>query len=971
MLSSVYCEKQFCLYLLRTSVVCLAILLFACETSNEGVLSDQHTLAGETEVAVNTQQLPIDESIVKGSLDNGLQYIIRENSKPENFAELRLIVKTGSIYEDENQRGFAHFVEHMAFNGTQDFKEQEIIEFVESIGMKFGAHLNATTTFDNTIYKLRVPTDNPEVIEKAIHILENWAHKVSFDAVAIDNERGVVLEEWRSRKGVGERIAKQQWPIMFAGTNYAERLPIGTENIITKGKHQDLIRFYNTWYRPDLMSIVAVGDFKSAEIEQLIKDYFSSLKRPSKAVLQPSQYLTTFDTPAINIFTDEELTGITLSSSWRNQAEQGEYSKAKYKERLIKNLLNGILSKRINDQSLNTESPFVGARISFTQSLPTSEEFYFRASVKPNRTAEAFDTLLTEVKRVVDNGVSAQELSTEKRLYIEWFESALESQNTLSHGAYLSSYRRHFLKGAPLTSLEQDFQLTQSFISLITLNDLTQQMNEWAGHQNAVVFLTAPANMSEQLPSENDLLKIWQQVNNKTTEALSDKLQVTALMNKTPTPGEIIEKAYIEKWQAHQWILSNGMKVILKPTSFKENSIRFSAISNGGYALVNDETFLTSFGMMDTLSIMGLGELNMEQLAQFSREKRFSVKPNISTYSESMSGASNKEDLIYMMQSIYLRFTAPVKDASRFEWLKDNYRPRLENKYNSPNAQFYAAIQAKTQAGNPRSVEFDVDMLEKQNLDTIFKVYQERFANAADFTFVFVGDIDLVEMEDYVATYLASLPASDIRESRVTLPKYELNGDYQIHMEKGSEPKATVITSLFGDAKWSYQNQLVMGAFRGALEKELRNKLREELAGVYSVSVNARINRWPYQDYSVSVSFTCDPQRVDELYNAMNDVFAQFIAGNIDTQLLENYKVQTKTARHKNLKENWFWLDYILYQYTPFAPMPVAEHDASVDALTLDMVKQAAKQYLSTNNRVFATLKPESIVENLAQDPSE
>lgn len=970
MLSRIFFPQSVREKLACTIVVCSILMLSACKSANEAN-SVTSNLEKIEPAQLNSEQLPMDENILKGSLDNGLEYIIRENKTPENFAELRLIVKTGSIDEDESQRGFAHFAEHMAFNGTTDFKEQEIIEFVESIGMKFGAHLNATTTFDNTIYKLRVPTDKPEVIEKAIHILENWAHKISFEALAIDEERGVVLEEWRSRKGVGERIAKQQWPIMFAGTNYAQRLPIGTENIITKGEHQDLIRFYNTWYRPDLMSIVAVGDFEAANVEQLIKQYFGNLERPAEPVSQPLQYLTVFDKPAINIFTDDELRSITLSSSWRTTIQPGEYTKVKYRQRIIKNLLNGVLSKRINDQALNTESPFLGARIASNQSLPTAEEFFFRASIKPKRTAEAFEALLTEVKRAVDNGVSIQELDTEKRLYIEWFESTLESQNTLTHGVYLRSYINHFLQGAPLTSLEQDFALTKALIDTITVDELKQQTKQWAGHQNAAVFLTAPTNMLADLPSEDDLMQIWQQTNNKVTKALSDKIQITALMESTPKPGKVIDKVYIEKWQAHQWMLSNGMKVILKPTIFTENSIRFKAISNGGYSLVNDETYLSSFGMMDTLSFMGLGNLNMEQFSQFSREKRFSVTPAVSNYSESMSGASNKEDLIYMMQGIHLRFTAPVKDPARFDWLKDNYRPQLENKYNSPNAQFYAAIQAKTKAGNPRNVEFNVGMLEKQNLDTIFSLYQQRFANAADFTFVFVGDMDLVEMEQYVSTYLASLPASESRESRVKLPRYALKGDYQIHMEKGEEPKATVISSLSGDATWSYQNQLLMGAFRSALEKELRNKLREELAGVYSVNVNARLNRWPYENYSVSVSFTCDPERVDELYSAMNAVFAKFVGGNIDQQQLDNYKTQLKTSRHKNLLENWFWLDYILYQHTPFVPMPVDEHDALVDSLTLDMVKEAAKQYLSTNNRVYATLKPEVKAEIVEQGASQ
>ncbi|MFT6270248.1 MAG: zinc protease [Alphaproteobacteria bacterium] len=941
-------------------LICFACLLVACESAKNTPQENSQTKSDSSpaDLLNMSADLPVDENIVKGTLNNGLNYIIRENAKPENFAELRLVVKTGSIFEDDNQQGFAHFAEHMAFNGTQDFKEQEIIEFVESIGMRFGAHLNATTTFDNTIYKLRVPADNPQVIEKAIHILENWAHKVTFDATAINEERGVVLEEWRSRKGVGERVAKQQWPVMFAGTNYASRLPIGTEEIIKSGKHEDLIRFYKTWYRPDLMSVVAVGDFDSSEIKTLIEKYFGKIERPTAPVTIPVQYLDVFDAPVFNIFTDEELTGITLSSSWRNNTQSGKHTQQKYKARVIKNVLSGILTKRINDLSLDTKSPFISARVGSNQTMPTAEEFFFRASVRPNQTEAAFARLLTEVKRVVDHGVSDQELATEKRLYLEWFESALKSQNTLKHGAYLGSYVNHFLTGAPITSLAQDFILSKAFINQITLSDLQAQMGTWAGHQNAVVFLTAPNNMVDQLPSELGLNSIWQKVQDTPTLVLDDKDQVSALMNELPTRGKVLHKTYIDKWDAHEWVLSNGVKVILKPTTFSENSIQFKAISDGGYALVDDETYLTSFGLMNTLNFMGLGTLNMEQLAQFSREKRFSVSPLISTYTESMSGGSNKEDLIYMMQSIYLRFTAPVKDLERFEWLKDTYRPRLENKYNSPNAQFYAAIQAKTQSGNPRNVEFDVAMLEKQSLDTIYTVYQQRFENPSDFTFVFVGDIDLEKMDTYLSTYLASLPTTQAKETRVKLPNFALRGDYQIHMEKGAEPKATVITSLFGDGVWSYQNQVVMSAFRNALEKALRDRLREELAGVYSVSVNASVSRWPYQNYNINVSFTCDPERVDELYNEVNAVFAKFIVGDIDEQTIDNFKNQAKISRDKNLKENGFWLNYMLNHYTPYTPLPVDDYNALVDSVTLEGVKQAAKQYLVTDNRLYSTLKP-------------
>lgn len=943
-------------------IFCLCAFLFACESA-KNVTTASVPVASDTSIRAVQQLsnvLPVDENIVKGTLGNGLNYLIRENAKPENFAELRLVVKTGSIFEDDSQQGFAHFAEHMAFNGTQDFQEQEIIEFVESIGMRFGAHLNASTSFDNTIYKLRVPTDNPELIEKAIHILENWAHKVTFDPTAIEQERGVVLEEWRSRKGVGERIAKQQWPVMFAGTNYASRLPIGTQEIITFGKHEDLIRFYNTWYRPDLMSVVAVGDFDAAVIQGLIEKYFGDIKRPKTPVVVPAQYLDVYDSAVFNVFTDEELSGITLSSSWRNTKPFAAFTtQTQYKQQVIKNLLNGVLSKRLSDLALDTSSPFTGALIGSNQTIPTSEEFFFRASVKPEQTKAAFTRLLTEVKRVVDHGISEQELATEKRLYLEWFESALESQNTLSHSAYLGGYVEYFLNEGPITSLAQDYVLSKVFIDEIILADLQAQMIEWAAHQNAVVFLTAPTNMLSELPNEDELAQIWQQVQSVPTQVLADKEQVSVLMRELPKAGSVLSKRRIEKWDAHEWVLSNGIKIILKPTPFKENAIQFAAISDGGYALVDDETYLRSFGLMNSLDFMGLGELNTEQLAQFSREKRFSVNPNISTYSESMRGGSNKEDLMYMMQSIYLRFTAPVKDLERFEWLKETYRPQLENKYNSSSAQFYAAIQSKTQSDNPRNVEFDVGMLDQQNLDTIYTVYKQRFANSSDFTFIFVGDINLDDMDAYLSTYVASLPTTSVKDPRNKLPDYALRGDYQIHMEKGTEDKATVIMSLFGDAVWTYQNQMTMSALNAALEKDLRLRLREDLAGVYSVSVRARLSRWPYENYSINVSFTCDPQRVDELYEEVNAIFASFVDGNIDEQAIDNFKTQAKTSREKNLKENGFWLNYMLNHYTPFMPLPIDDYKALVDSVTLAAVKEAAKQYLVTDNRLYATLKPQ------------
>ncbi len=990
-------QTFFTKHLFNALALCIVFLfLSSCATQTETKVitsNKENTQIDQMEQSFinGTLTMPVDPSIVKGSLDNGLTYIIRPNVEPKDYIELRLVVKAGSIYEDESQLGFAHFAEHMAFNGTEDFKEQEIVEFVESIGMRFGAHLNASTGFDTTTYKLSVPTNNESNIETAIHILENWAHKVTFGKQAVEDERGVVLEEWRGRKGVSERVAKQQWPIVFAGTNYAQRLPIGTEENIQTGKIADLKRFYDTWYQPENMAVIAVGDVNPAVIENYIKQYFSSIeskkidhndknqsnKRSNEGIeldnhdslAHPNlQFLEEFTAPVIKTIIDPELTGINLQVTWRNNvmskavALNGlpEYTLETYQQEIVKNLAIGILRKRFSDLTLDTSSAFAGANVNINRIIPTAEGFSLNASIKPKRVFEAYRDLLIEVKRAVLHGVTRQEFQKEKQLYLEWFESALASQNTLNHNVYVNTYINHVVANSPLTSLEQDYQLTQLALKDIGISDLHEQIQTWAEHQNATVFFTAPDNMQQQIPQEPMLDDIWQQVQLSTPDPLPESEVIDSLLSAPIEAGNVITKNWLDKFDAHEWILSNGIKVILKQTDFKDNEIIFNAISNGGYAMVNDEEYIASFGMMNTMNFLGLGNLNMQEFNQFAREKRFSANISVSEYGESVSGSSNQEDLIYLMQALHLRFTSPVKDQERFDWLKANYKPRLENKYNNPNARFYAALQEKTNAGNPRNKEFDVALLEKQSLEKIYKVYKERFANPADFVFVFVGDLDLPKMESLVNQYVASLPTTDIKEVPKKLPHYKLEGSYEVHMETGTEPKATVIYSVFNNAKWTFKNQVMAGALRQILEKQLRERLREELGGVYSVSVRSRLTRWPYEDFSLSISFTCDPERIEQLTSEVKTAITNAKNGDIDPISLSNFKTQAITAREKSLRSNPFWLRHIGNHFTPSVPLPMHEHDDLINSISMEDLAAFTQQYLETDTFIYATLKPES-----------
>ena len=904
--------------------------------------------------------LPIRQDIIKGQLGNGLSYIIRDNKTPENFAELRLVVKAGSLQEDESQLGFAHFAEHMAFNGTVDFKKQEIIEFVESIGMRFGAHLNAYTSFDETVYKLRIPTDTHGNLETGIHILENWAHKINFDPQAIDDERGVVLEEWRGRKGASERIFEQRMPITFNGSDYPNRMPIGDENIIKQGKHTDLKRFYNTWYRPDLMSVIAVGDFGDTDVEALITQYFGQLTNPISKVLKPKQSLTKYDVPQFSIVTDPDLTSSGFSILWRVPKFVLK-TETDLRNATINRLLLNTLNNRLSKKAWQPSSPFINANTAFGRQYSLGNQFSIGVEAKPNQFRAAFTDVLTELKTAQDHGITQAELDLQKRIYIEGFEAGLTKQDTLSHKAYVGQFMNHFLQGKNIADLQQRFTIIQSFINDLSTADLHARLNQWMALDDVMISVNAPENDSKTLLPKAAFLTIWEHTKTQQTQAYVPPAEVRKLMANVPTPGSILNKSYIHKWNTHVWTLSNGIKIHLKQTDFKDNEIRFWALSPGGYSLVTDEQYLSSFAMMTSLSSMGLGELDTEQYNSYRRDKRFTLSTSITDYNEQIYGSSTQEELADFMQTLHLRFTAPRKDQERFDWIKGLYRPKIEIRFNNPQTLFYSKIRKALNNPDKRETEFDLPALDRQNLDTIFDIRKRSFTNASDFNYVFVGDMDLVQMETLINAYVATLPTTEEGDEVLIRPDVDIKGMTEVHLQKGFEPKATVIMRMWGEAQWSQLNNLAYGAVKSGLENRLRNRLREELGAVYSVGVSGSFKRWPHQENSIVVSFTCDPERIQELRSEVKKVFSDFIDGNIDSSIVKNYKIRLLTQRAKALKENRFWQGQIMNSMTQFTPTPIDEYEDLVNSLTLDIVKAAAKEYLSREDGYYATLTPEPV----------
>jgi zinc protease len=937
------------------------ITLSACQSND--VLTSPLAIKPLQLEALFTGSVPLTPRIIKGQLDNGIGYIIQKNIKPAKRAEIRLVVNIGSLAEDENQLGFAHFTEHMAFNGTKDFKKQEIIEYVESIGMMFGAHLNAHTSFDETVYKLQIPTDNQDTIETGFHILENWAHKISFNSEEIDKERGVVVEELRSRKGASERVFNKQLPVLYKGSRHAVRLPIGKQDILENGKHEDLIRFYKDWYRPDLMSVVVVGDIEPTFALALINKYFAPIKPVKNARSKQDYPLPGNIQPLISVETDAELTRSTVSLTIKQPLFE-VHTYQDLKQQITHSLFTGMLNNRIIEGVLKPDSSLITAGIGFSRLFSHNSTFNMGALVKPDQTKAAIKYLLEEYNRVQQNGFTATELTRQKAGMLRSAEKGAKEIDKTQSSRLISKYIGHFLRQTPIMDSEQYFAAYQYLLPQISIEEINQLATKWWRDDNRLVAISAPQKTQASLPNEQQIVALWQQSKQLTLSAYQDEKVADSLLPITPKVGSVISKQYDEKLQAHIWELSNGVKVILKPTTFKEDEILFSASSEGGHSLLDTDQFLTTLMATQITSTMGLGELNTIQLGKFMKGKRFGVSAKIGKYQQSLSGNSSVDDLQTFMQMLHLKFQAPRKDRAAFDSLISRATPYYKNRLNTPSGVFSETLRVAQFSNNPRSVKMDEKVIQMQNFEHSVDFYKQRFANAGHFKFAFVGNVDLDIMETLLNTYVASLPNNSAAETLKIRPSLRTKGQLTVDVKKGIEPKASVVLNYYGGHNWSFEQNRAFNSLKSVLSTVLRERIREEKSGVYGVRVNGGFSRYD-NFHNISISFTCDPNRVDELVKETQLVINEFKSHLKDPKYLANYKKQYFKNMETQVKQNSFWRGYLLASLSETQKFQTYQQKlALVDAMTEDKLQIAAEDFLSEEDTLVATLLPQDKLDN-------
>jgi zinc protease len=934
------------------------IIILACSPPVPSVLAQETTKSFSAHEDELSASLPLDTAITKGRLANGITYYIRTNPKPEKRAELRLVVNAGSILEDDNQQGLAHFVEHMAFNGTKNFPKQALVDFLESVGVRFGADLNAYTSFDETVYMLQVPTDTPSIVNKAFDILEDWAHLVSFDDAEIDKERGVIIEEWRLGRGADARIRDKQFPIVFKNSRYAVRLPIGKKEIIETFKHDTLRRFYKDWYRPDLMAVVAVGDFDKQEIEALIRKHFSAiLKRTTERKRAyypvPGNQETLFA-----IATDPEETTTEVSLNFKHDVEPDTLVR-EYRRGIVERLYNEMLTNRLTELSHQVDPPFIYA-YSYDGRVVRTKEFYSLTTVvKEGGVQRGLSAMLTEAQRARKYGFTPTELERQKKDDLRLMQAAFEERDKTESASFAGEYIRNFLVHEPSPGIAREYEMYREFLPGITLEEVNHVADKWITEQNRVLMLSAPGTSKSTLPTQAELARLIDSVSIAPVTPYVDKTSSGPLVPTIPQPGKIVERKEWKDLGSTELRLSNGVRVILKPTDFKNDEVQFSAFGWGGSSLVPDSDYISAITATSVVQEGGVGSFDRIALEKKLAGKLANVAPSISELAEGVGGSASPLDLTTMFQLIYLYFTAPREDSAAFLSYKAKMRAALENRNARPEAAFEDTILVTMAQHNPRRRPFTVQTLDEMDLHKSFTFYRDRFADASDFTFIFVGSFAEAQIEPLILTYLGGLPSLERHDRWKDLGIRPPDGVVNRTVMRGIEPKAQVRIIFSGPFTWSRENRHAIAALASVLRIKLRESLREEKGGTYGVSVSGSPIHYPREEYRFSVAFGCAPERVNELVTA---AFTQ-IDSLKEFGVAESYITKVKETewreRQVSLKQNGFWLSALEFCLSnEIDPYQILTYNELITALNSDVIRDAARKYLNTKEYAKFILLP-------------
>ena len=914
--------------------------------------------------AQQVQPLPIDPKVRFGKLDNGLTYYIRANKEPKQRADFYIAQNVGAILENDSQNGLAHFLEHMAFNGTKNFPGKGVINYLEKIGVKFGADVNAHTSLDETVYNLSdVPTVRDGIVDSALLVLHDWSSFISLEDAEIDAERGVIREEWRQGAGADRRMWKESNKLKYPGSQYAIRDVIGDTAIINNFDHATIRDFYKKWYRPDLQAILIVGDVDVDKVEAKIKSLFTDIPKKENEAERIVYPIADNQKPIISVVKDKEarMTRIELEYNHDKLPENIKLSMNGYAFNTINGLISTMIGNRFEEITQQADAPFVGAYANYGELVKSKDAFQLLAIPKEGQELTGLNALLLEAEKIKRFGFTNSELERAKTDFIKTVEKSYNERDNQKNNNLIEEYVRNFLNQESIPGIEWEYQTLQAMLPQLKLEMVNQVAKSYVTDTNMIVSIMAPDKEAVKIPSEDQIRVAIDNSKKAELTAKGEEKSNRPLIDKAPKAGKVAKVSENKSLGTTEWTLSNGVKVVFKPTTFKKDEILLSAFSQGGISKVTNPADLPSAMLAASIvSNNGLGQYNQIELNKILTGKIASVSPQIGAYDEGLNGSSSVKDFETMLQLVYLNFTAPRKDDNAFKAMMNGYRASLANAASDPRKAFSDTVNIMVTNHSPRTVLLGLKTLDLIDQDKALAIYKERFALPADFTFIFTGNVDPANdsIKNAIVTYLGGLKSKKETEkftdNNIRKPKGKVNNVFEKEMKI---KKASNFILYSGSMPYTINNRTAMTAIGSILSIRYLESIREKEGGSYGVGVRGSINNTPIEEATLMMQFDTDPLKQAKLISIIYSEVDEIVAKGPRVDDLQKVKENMLKKYTEDLAENGWWQSAVQRFYQDKLNL-VDDYKASVEALTPEVIQSTLKNIVSQGNVLEVVMKP-------------
>lgn len=911
-------------------------------------------LAGLPAMAQLDNAIANDGDVRIGTLPNGFTYYIRKNTEPQKRAVFYLVNKVGSILEQPNQRGLAHFIEHMGFDGTVNYPKNQLVDYLQKSGVRFGADVNAYTSFDQTVYQLPIPTDNPEVVKNGVQILYDWAQGALLIPADIERERGVVLEEKRMRMGASQRVTDQTYPIIFKNSRYGDRLPIGTDEVLNNVKPEELQKFYHDWYRPDLQALIAVGDFDAGAMEKLVKQKFSELKNPPHE--RPREtYSVPLETSSIAIITDKEYTATTAELLFKHRRRTFT-TEGGYVDYITRSLFNIMIQNRFRELNKQTGNQFTNAQAVIANYPGDMEALRLSVTANAGQLESGLKAIWRENVRAIKFGFTQAEFKRAENIFHSSKYYGVKLKDKATSLSYVNRYMQNFLNGDAIPDQDTELRLAEFYLPRLNFNSINNIWKEYTTRGVRDIIIAAPEADKARLPDTASVKKWINDVVYENLQPYTDSVvSQSPIMAKVKDKGKVTQKRVFDKVDVTELTLSNGAKVILKQTDFGNQNIVFTAFAPGGTSVYSNADFPNAIAALPVVTGAGVGDMNSIQLLKLLENKSVTVTPYISAHTQGINGTCFTQSAELALQLINLYFTQPRKDTVSFNEYIKKYNLNRKNRIVTASSIFADTlnkVMGKVRYGTPG--------IKSVTLDKAYQIYKERFADASNFTFVFVGKLNVREMTDLAEKYLGTLPSTYQHEQPKDTKDHIADGIIKKTIYAGTDNKAVVNLFMSGVYDFTSDNNLQFNALREVLRIKLLERLRLQESGIYSANVNVQITKTPEQRYTFAINFTCAPEHAELLIADALDEINKIKNNGPEDVDIEKYKSGYSHGMELQLKSNAFWLTYITAQYEHQFDINEVLDKGMLDKITKASLKDFATRYLSGNNFAQVLLMPEA-----------